>query len=274
MPINFPDAPNPYDQFTSGGKTWLYTGNTWELVARETGIPNNSISSGMLQVNSVVEAKIAANAVVESKIANGVVTTAKLANSSVDSAKLAANAVTTSAISSSQVTNDKLANTSITIGNTSVSLGSTATTITGVSNLTVNDFLTINQVKEFVVLSNTTPGSATIFFQDDCSVYHFNNASANFTLNVRGQNPGSTFNDLMSVGQIATITMLVKNGATPYYLTNMQIDSTNTGRTLYWQGSSGAPTSGNANSIDVYTFVIIKTASATYDVLASQTRFS
>lgn len=274
MPINFPDAPNTNDQFTSGGKTWLYTGNTWELVARETGIPNNSISSGMLQVNSVVEAKIAANAVVESKISDGAVTTAKLANASVDSAKIAANAVTANSIVNSSVTNAKLANSSLTIGNTSVSLGGTATTITGIANLTVNDFLTINQVKEFVVLSNTNPGSAQLFFQDDCSVYYFNNASANFTLDVRGQNGGSTFNDMLATGQIATITMLVKNGATPYYLTNMQIDSTNTGRTLYWQGSSGAPTSGNANSIDVYSFVIIKRASATYDVLASQTRFS
>jgi len=58
MPINFPDAPNTNDQFTSGGKTWLYTGNTWELVARETGIPNNSITSGMLLANAAIRPTI------------------------------------------------------------------------------------------------------------------------------------------------------------------------------------------------------------------------
>lgn len=67
--------------------------------------------------------------------------------------------------------------------------------------------------------------------------------------------------------------MLVKNGATPYYLTDMTIDQSSQGRTLYWQGGT-PPSSGNANSIDVYTFAIIKTGNATYDVLASQTKFT
>ena len=57
---------------------------------------------------------------------------------------------------------------------------------------------------------------------------------------------------------------------TAYYPTAFTIDGTSV--TPKWQGGT-APSSGNASSIDVYTFVIIKTASATYTVLASQTQF-
>jgi hypothetical protein len=39
-----------------------------------------------------------------------------------------------------------------------------------------------------------------------------------------------------------------------------------------WQGGS-APTSGNASGIDVYSYTIIKTGSAAYNVLASITQF-
>jgi hypothetical protein len=40
-----------------------------------------------------------------------------------------------------------------------------------------------------------------------------------------------------------------------------------------WQGGS-APTAGNADSLDVYSFTIIKTAANTYTVLGSQTQFA
>jgi hypothetical protein len=39
-----------------------------------------------------------------------------------------------------------------------------------------------------------------------------------------------------------------------------------------WSGGT-APTGGNANSVDVYTYTIIKTANSTYTVLANQTQY-
>jgi hypothetical protein len=61
------------------------------------------------------------------------------------------------------------------------------------------------------------------------------------------------------------------NGATPFFINALTIDGAS--GTPKYQGGS-APTVGNANSVDVYTFNIIKTASATYSVFASQTRFA
>jgi hypothetical protein len=65
--------------------------------------------------------------------------------------------------------------------------------------------------------------------------------------------------------------MLTTQGSTAYYNSAVQIDGVSV--TPKWQGGS-APTSGNASSIDSYTYVIYKTASATYTVLASQTKFA
>jgi hypothetical protein len=43
--------------------------------------------------------------------------------------------------------------------------------------------------------------------------------------------------------------------------------------TVDWFGGA-APSAGNANGIDVYTYTVIKTANATFTVLASQSRFA
>jgi hypothetical protein len=60
-------------------------------------------------------------------------------------------------------------------------------------------------------------------------------------------------------------------GSTAYYLNAYQVDGSAV--TPKWSGGS-APTEGNASGIDVYTFTIIKTANATFTVLASQTQYA
>jgi len=101
--------------------------------------------------------------------------------------------------------------------------------------------------------------------------YYTTNASANFTLNFR-KSSSVTLASLLSVGQSITIVFLNTNGATAYYPTAFQIDGS--AITPKWQGGT-APSSGNANAIDAYSFTIVKTASTpTYTVLASQTKFA
>lgn len=101
-------------------------------------------------------------------------------------------------------------------------------------------------------------------------LYYTSNSSANWTLNIRG-NASTSLNTLMDTGQSLTVVFMATNGATAYYQTGFQIDGTSV--TPKWQGGT-TPSSGNANSIDVYVINIIKTASATYTVFESQTRFA
>ena len=75
----------------------------------------------------------------------------------------------------------------------------------------------------------------------------------------------------MATGESMSVTFLVTNGATAYYNSAVQVDGSSV--TPKWQGGT-APTSGNASSIDSYTYVLLKTASATFTVLAAQTKFA
>ena len=101
-------------------------------------------------------------------------------------------------------------------------------------------------------------------------LYYTTNASANWTVNFRG-NSGTALNTLMAVGETRTVTFLVTQGSTDYYNNAVQVDGSSV--TPKWQGGS-APTAGNPSSIDIYTYSIIKTGSAAFTVLASQTRFA
>jgi len=101
-------------------------------------------------------------------------------------------------------------------------------------------------------------------------LYYTSNASANWTTNFRASS-GTSLNTAMSTGQSVTVAFLVTQGATAYYNNVVQVDGTTSGVTTRWIG--GAPTAGNASGIDSYRYVIIKTASATFTVLASNTQF-
>ena len=101
-------------------------------------------------------------------------------------------------------------------------------------------------------------------------LFYTTNASGNWTLNFRGSS-GTSLNTVMQTGESISATFLVTQGATAYYNSVVQIDGSTV--TPKWQGGT-APTSGNASSVDCYTYVIQKTGSATYVVLASQTKFA
>lgn len=99
--------------------------------------------------------------------------------------------------------------------------------------------------------------------------YYTSAASANWTINIRGDG-SNTLNSLMAVGETITCVFLATTGATPYFSATVQVDGSSV--TPKWQGGV-APTSGNASSIEAYSYTVIKTASATFTVLASRTQF-
>jgi hypothetical protein len=100
--------------------------------------------------------------------------------------------------------------------------------------------------------------------------YFTSNAANNFTLNLRA-NSTVALNSMMTTGNTITTAVMVTNGVTPYYPSAVQIDGT--GQTIKWQNGS-AVSAGNASAIDIYTFTILKTGSAVYTVLGTQTKFA
>jgi hypothetical protein len=83
---------------------------------------------------------------------------------------------------------------------------------------------------------------------------------------------GTALNDAMSVGESITCAMMIKNGATAYFLNSsrLTVDTSGT-KTVLWQISE--PIAGGINSTDLYSFVITKTANATWTIFASATAF-
>ena len=138
-------------------------------------------------------------------------------------------------------------------------------------HMSLNTGIKLEHIKENVTINTATTGDFGHYFWNDGAVQFLSNdQTANRLVNFRASASVSLDNS-MAVGESVTAAILFKNGTTPYYINTVQIDATTV--TPKWQGGS-APTGGNASSIDVYTFTIIKTGSATFTVLASQTQFA
>jgi hypothetical protein len=123
-------------------------------------------------------------------------------------------------------------------------------------------------VEPTTVSATAATGSINYDVAVQSIVYYTTNASGNWTLNFRGSS-SQTLNSIMSTGQTISVTFMATQGATPYYNNAVTVDGTSV--TPKWQ--SIAPSFGNASSIDVYTYAILKTASATFTIFASQTKF-
>tara|TARA_R110000803_G_scaffold189019_2_gene251463 strand:- start:80 stop:562 length:483 start_codon:yes stop_codon:yes gene_type:complete len=129
----------------------------------------------------------------------------------------------------------------------------------------------IQEVFEKVTVAATAAtGTVAFDVMTQAVLYYTTNASGNWTLNVRGDGSNS-LNSIMNTGESATLAHIVAQGGTAYYNSAVQIDGSAV--TPEWQGGA-APDAGNASSLDTYTYTIIKTADATFTVLASQTQFA
>ena len=135
---------------------------------------------------------------------------------------------------------------------------------------TVNNTLDIEEVIEKVTAQTSTTGTINFDFRDQAILNFTANQTANRTINFRADS-GTALNSIMTTGQSVTVAILMAQGSTAYYLNAYQVDGSSV--TPKWSGGS-APTAGNASGIDAYSFTIIKTADATFTVLASVTQYA
>ena len=138
----------------------------------------------------------------------------------------------------------------------------------GSSSIIASKF--VNALEVVTVSATAATGTINFDVTTQSVLYYTTNASANWTVNFRASS-GTSLNTALATGQSITVAFLVTQGSTAYYNNAVTIDGTSV--TPKWQGGT-APSAGNASSIDVYTYTIFKSASATYTVLASQTKFA
>jgi len=180
-------------------------------------------------------------------------------------------ATTASAVNEMTATNAATGNApnlSATGGDTNIDLNLTPK---GIGRTTFNGQGKIQGVAEKVT-SEATAATGTVNYDVlTQAVWNFTtNASGNWTLNIRGDG-SNTLNSIMDTGESITIAHIVKQGGTAYYNSAVQVDGSSI--TPEWQGGT-APAAGNINSLDVYTYTIIKTGDATFTALAAQVVFA
>ena len=111
--------------------------------------------------------------------------------------------------------------------------------------------------------------NATISLEDGMVHYFTTTETTTSTPNIRFSGSVS-LDSAMSVGETISVT-IITTAAAAAYSADLNIDGN--GVTENWVGGS-APTGGGTSGVDIYTYNIIKTASATFTVIANLTKTS
>ena len=135
---------------------------------------------------------------------------------------------------------------------------------------TINGAILDRTEENWNIVASAATGTINFDVLTSSIWYYTSNATANHTINVRGDG-STTFNSLLAVGDSMTVVWANTNGTTAYWNNVLQIDGVS--QTIRWQGGS-TPTGGNASATDIYSYLIVKTAATpTYLVFGSQTQF-
>ena len=178
------------------------------------------------------------------RIADGAIIGNKIADGAVIGNKIASNAIRANNIVAGQIA-----------GNT----------------LAANLHISLSQVFESAnVYSVAVGGNVNIDLENNTVYFFSSNTTANVTFNLRA-NTQNTLDSQLLIGQSIATAILLKQGATRYRA-NVYIDGT-LQSPFYLGNSAPSFATTQQESIDLYSFNVIKTASNTYTVLASNSSF-
>ena len=112
--------------------------------------------------------------------------------------------------------------------------------------------------------------NSTVYLED--GMVHYFTTQETTTSNPNFRFSSSTLlNSVMSIGETISVTIIVK-AAAGGYLPGILIDGGGVAE-QWWVGGSN-PSDGGSSNVDIYTYNIIKTANATFHVIANQTKTS
>jgi len=229
---------------SSSNELKVYSGSSWAAVA-PTATSASDISSGTL-----ADARLSSNVTLNDG-------TQTLTNKT----------LTTPVIAS---LNQASGSNTLTMPAATDTLVGRATTDT-LTNKTLDSATLTKHVQETATISATAAtGTINYDLKTQSILYFTSDASGNFTVNFRGDG-STTLNSIMDTGDVVTAVFLVTNGSSAKFNNAFQVDGSSI--TPKNQGGSSY-SAGNANSIDVYTYTIIKTGDAAFTMLTSQTQFA
>lgn len=286
-PSGFPSWTDFYNLLPAGSANQILTLTANGQTTWSSSIISNSLNTGSIISNTLAVGQISTsgNTSISGNLnVTGTTTTTGINNlqSTTFANVLIANTFTTNTSTSNTITTGTITSNTLTSNTITVGVLTSNTTTTNVlssntstsNNLTINDTIVVREILETTNIQNIGVGNTmNILFTSGGtgSVFYYTaNSTSNVIFNFARDN-NTTLNSYMANGQSLSCAILVTQGATAYIPTQIRIDGANV--TPKWSGNN-IPTSGNPNSIDVYSFSIIKIGNQSYTVLGSATRFT
>lgn len=291
MAIDFPNSPTNGDIFTSNGRSWSYDTGVWSLISSQ-------VVGG--DFGTVVDAKgdliVGTADNVVSRLAAGT-NEHRLVADSAQAGGLKYVADTTNYAVSAK--GDLLVGTAadtvarVGVGANGTALVADSAEVPGVKWAAVGDVtLTDNQTllnktitgpllnqpilygakERWSASTGSIPSSLNVDVLNGNTAFIYTGAAAaDWTLNIRGDS-STSLSGALNTGDSVTIALAVWM-TTARYQTSLSINGSVV--TPEWQGGT-VPTSGNANSYDVYVFTVVRTQASPpgYVVFASRTQFT
>ena len=213
---------------------------------------------------SVSGLKLADNSVRGNNIVAGQITGNLISDGAISSNQIVAGAITGNLIGSSAIGSNHISDLAVT-GN---EIGLNAVSA---NNLASNLRISLTQVFETAnIFTTAVGGNVNIDLQNNTLYFFSSNTTANVTFNFRA-NTQNTLDSQLAIGRTVTSAILLKQGATRYRA-NVYVDGVL--QSPWWLGNS-APSfaTSQQESIDTYSFSILKTAANVYTILASNSNF-
>lgn len=256
------------DSSTTSGLAWIDSASSTQTFTNKTvNLSSNTLSGTIAQFNTALSdadfATLAGTETLTGKTISG--TSNTITNIAITSAVsgLGTNVATFLATPSSA----NLASALTDETGSGSAVFATAPTLTNA--LEVNPILR-GPEERWTVSAIAATGTINLDVLTSGILYYTSNATGNWTLNIRGDG-STTLNNSLTTNDSITVVFFATNGATPFYQTGFTIDGSAV--TPRWQNGT-APTAGNANSIDIYSYTIVKTGNAAFTAFGSQTRFA
>ena len=130
-------------------------------------------------------------------------------------------------------------------------------------------FTNAELIERVSIVANKLSAVPNVNLDNGMAHYYTTNETTTATPNIIST---AGINTSMATGDTMSVTILSKPNSAGYF-PKVSIDGVATGITTYWSGGS-APSSAESSGVDVNVYQIIKTADATYDVLANTSNFA
>jgi hypothetical protein len=285
----------PGVDYTLNGDMILFTtppaSGTNNIVIHHMG---NGSATSIPSDGSVTGAKLASNVVRSNNIVAGVITSNHIAVGAITGNLIGSKAITGNLIGLNAISGNLMVVNTITgnligvgaISGNQLGISSISGNNIGTGAISANNFagggitsnvlasnlsISLTRALESANINSIAPnGNVDIDIANNV-VYYFNaNSTANITFNLRA-NTQNTFDSVTTIGQSATVAMIVRHGATRH-TANLHIDGT-LQSVLYLANTKPNYQSIPNQETNIYGYTVLKLAANSYSVFASNSLF-